>query len=252
MIKNENEISRAIEVYRAEVEAHGLTVDQLHDFEFLAEICAERDKQDEQTFSLTEPFSTRHFDLAPNTAFWLAVRDAEGRIISVQAARFDPIGRRTLAEHWQLQHRRIHVEPYPDQSPALGEDHCPAAREITGNVVYHGNMWLAPEWLGKKLGTPLCRMGQLIAHLKWDLDFIYCFIETRLVQKGFAAHQGYSHIQPMGTDWTRPPGHIHADDYLCWNTPVDLDHLARATTLWGQGALSNSQSVAGRRQEAEQ
>lgn len=241
MTKNQNQISKAIETYRTEVEAHGLNISQHHDFHLLRKVCSDRDLKENKSFSLTEPFSVEYFDLSPETAFWIAVSDDQERVVSVQAARLDTLGRRSLAEHWRTQQQRIYVAPYENDRPELGDNHCPAAFEISGDVAYHGNMWLSSDWKGKKLGQPLCRLGQLIAYLKWDLDYIYCFIETALVAKGFAAHQGYSHIQPMGTDWIHAPSHIHADDYLCWNNPVDLDHLVRATNKWALEELSNNQ-----------
>ncbi|WP_417683752.1 hypothetical protein [Roseibium sp.] len=228
--KNQMTLNRAIALYREEVEAHGLYVEERHDFEFLEEICSQRDSAEETSFSLTEQFSPRLFDLSPDNAFYLLVRAPGGRVASVQAARLDHLTGISLAEFWQSQQKRIYCDPYRDQAPRLGTMHCPDAFDITGKCVYHGNMWLSPAWKGKRLGQPLCRLGQLIAYAKWPFDYIYCFIESALVSKGFAAHQGYSHIAPAGTDWIKVPEHIHADDYLCWNRPRDLDHLARVAS----------------------
>ncbi|WP_417668656.1 hypothetical protein [Roseibium sp.] len=228
--KNELTLNRAITVYRDEVEKHGLYIEECHDFEFLEVICAQRDAREGTSFSLTEQFSPKLFDFSPDNAFFLLVRERGGEVASVQAARLDHLQGLSLAEFWKSQQRRIYCDPYPGQSPELGQMHCPDAFEITGRCVYHGNMWLTPAWKGKRLGQPLCRLGQLIAYSKWPLDYIYCFIESALVSRGFAAHQGYAHIAPAGTDWIKVPEHIHADDYLCWNRPRDLDHLARVTS----------------------
>ncbi|MBS8259473.1 hypothetical protein DYI23_04500 [Roseibium polysiphoniae] len=241
IIKNEIEINRAISYYREEVERHGLFVEEAHDFELLAEICARRDEREGVDHSLTEQFSPKLFDFSPDNAFFLLVRDADGEVASVQGARLDHLSGISLAGFWQTQQRRIYCDPYPDQVPELGQAHCPEAFEITGKCVYHGNMWLTPAWKGKRLGQPLCRLGQLVAYAKWPLDYIYCFIESALVSKGFAAHQGYAHISPTGTDWIKAPEHIHGDDYLCWNRPRDLDHLARTTNRSVSRARSYSQ-----------
>ncbi len=240
-IKNEMTLNRAISIYREEVEQHGLFIEELHDFELLEKICHERDEREGTRFSLTEQFSPRLFDFSPDNAFFLLVRGPDGEVASVQGARLDHLSGISLADFWQSQQRRIYCDPYPEQSPVLGRLHCPDAFEITGRCVYHGNMWLTPAWKGKKLGQPLCRLGQLIAYAKWPLDYIYCFIESALVSKGFAAHQGYAHIAPSGTDWVRVPDHIHADDYLCWNRPRDLEHLALVTSRLASRVPSHSQ-----------
>lgn len=230
MTNNDLILSRAIELYRNEVEVHGLRVEQVFDFDLLAEVCAQRSEEENTPFSLTEPFSNQYFDFTPANGFWVGVWDEDEKVVSVQAVRLDHLGSMPLANHWQQQQRRIYVDPYPEQQASLGDRHCPDAQIICGTCAYHGNMWLTPDWKGKRLGQPLCRLGQLLAHARWPLDYIYCFIETRLVSKGFAAHQGYNHICPVGTDWIRTPSHIHADDYLCWNRPEDLDHLAMVTS----------------------
>lgn len=211
-----------------EIEAHGLRVDLTHDPDRLAAACAARDAAESQTMSLTEPFSARYFDLGPGNFMSLLVMDGE-RVVSAQGARLDLLGQMNLAAWWQQQQKRIYVDPYPNQSPALGREHSPDASLITGRVVYHGNMWLLSDMRGKRLAQPICRLGQILAALQWQPDYIYCFIEARLVAKGFAAHQGYAHISPAGTHWLRAPEHIHGDDYLCWNRMSDLQHLARAS-----------------------
>lgn len=240
-MKNEIELNRAITFYREEVEKHGLYIEESHDFELFAQICNNRDKSENVNFSMTEQFSPLLFDFSPENAFFLLVRDEKGEVASVQGARMDWLRGISLADFWHSQQRRIYCDPYPDQAPQLGRLHCPDAFDITGHCVYHGNMWLTPAWKGKRLGQPLCRLGQLIAYAKWPLDYIYCFIESALVSKGFAAHQGYAHIAPAGTDWIRAPEHIHADDYLCWNRPRDLAHLARVTSKSAVKARSYSQ-----------
>ncbi|MEJ8475593.1 hypothetical protein [Roseibium algae] len=240
-IKNDILLNRAISFYRNEVEQHGLVVEESHDFGQLVDICSQRDVEEGRKFSLTEQFSPKLFDLSPDNAFYLVCRDLDGKVASVQAARLDHLNGISLADFWQSQHKRIYCDPYPDEQPVLGTEHCPASFQITGKCVYHGNMWLTPDWQGKRLAQPLCRLGQLVAYAKWPLDYIYCFIESKLVSKGFAAHQGHAHISPAGTHWIKAPEHIHADDYLCWNTPSDLAHLARVTSKSAPKGLPYSQ-----------
>ncbi|MTH96981.1 hypothetical protein [Roseibium sp. RKSG952] len=232
------DVSRALQIYIAEVEKHGLTVIQSHDFDRFAWECGRQDEILGTQGTLSEPFSQDFFDFTPENALWIGVYDRNGDCVSGHGCRMDRLGRLSLRDYWMKQQHRIYVAPYASQKPELGRDHAPGTEVISGNCVYHGNMWLANDWKGTGVALPLCRIGQLVAHLKWDLDYIYCFIGRKLVSKGFAAHQGYAHIQPLGTHWLKAPSHIRADDYLCYNTPQDLDHLARDTIQSAEAVLS--------------
>ncbi len=199
---------------------NSLSIETNSDFAVLETECEQIPEKD-----LSEQFSTRFFDITPATGFWLGARNADKKLVSLQAARIENLTGVSLADHWMQQQRRVYCDPYGEGE--LGDQHCPGAYLVTGNVVYHGDMWLDKELRGKDLGSILCRMGQLLAFAKWQPDYIYCFMSEKLVQKGFSTGQGYFHMQPIGTWWQTPPKHIRHDDWLLWNTSGDLRYLAQ-------------------------
>lgn len=218
------ELVKAVGTLTKRLDEHGLTVETSGDFGALETECeAIADKE------LSEQFGTRFFDLGPSTGFWLGARDADGKLVSMQAARVENLTGLTLADHWMQQQKRVYCDL--GQEGELGEQKCPAAHMITGTVVYHGDMWLEQSRRGKDLGSILCRIGQLLVLAKWQPDYIYCFMSEALVQKGFSTGQGYFHMQPMGTWWRRTPKHIRPDDWLLWNSSTDLRYLARVLAL---------------------
>lgn len=218
------ELVKAIGTLTKKLDEHGLTVETSGDFAALEAECeAIADKE------LSEQFGTRFFDLNASTGFWLGARDADGKLVSMQAARVENLHGITLAGHWMQQQRRIYCDPNTDGE--LGEQRCPGAHMITGTVVYHGDMWLEQTRRGRDLGSILCRMGQLLVLAKWQPDYIYCFMSEALVQKGFSTGQGYFHMQPTGTWWKKAPRHIRPDDWLLWNSATDLRYLAQILAL---------------------
>ena len=70
--RNELEINKSISKYIEQISHQGLDIVQLFDFNLLSRICHDRDKLENEQFSLTEQFSTKYFDFSPQTAFWLA------------------------------------------------------------------------------------------------------------------------------------------------------------------------------------
>ncbi len=219
------ELVKAVGTLTRKLDEHGLTAETSGDFAALEAECeAINDKE------LSEQFGTRFFDLGPSTGFWLGARDADGKLVSMQAARIENLHGQSLARHWLQQQRRIYCDPNTDGE--LDETQkCPGAHMITGNVVYHGDMWLEQTRRGNDLGSILCRMGQMLALAKWQPDYIYCFMSEKLVSKGFSTGQGYFHMQPMGTWWRRTPRHIRSDDWLLWNSATDLRYLAQILAL---------------------
>lgn len=223
MKKNDLVLVRAAFSLTKSVEMAGLRVTQEFDFGKLdAEFGEACDR------AISEQFSEKYFDFTPDNAFWLRVVDSEDRPVSCQAVRVDRIKGISLRDHWAQQQRRIYCEPYRDQEPELGTNHPEAIDTISGLVGYHGEMWLSRSWRGNSLGQPLCRLGQILTLLRWDIDYIYCFISNSLIHKGFGADQGYSHYAPMGTHWITAPSHIASDDWLCWNGPAEISRLSWA------------------------
>lgn len=213
--------AEAISVLTADIRKQNLDIRVEYDFDKLNEVCQNFDGKD-----LSEQFQTRYFDFTPANAFWLSVTDSGGRIISVVAARFEDLSGIKLSDHWMQQQKRIYIDPHGEDA-CLAEQSCPGADQITGRVVYHGDMWLEKDYRGGSLAVLITRLSQLLVYAKWQPDYIYCFMSEKLVQRGFSTGQGYAHMQPVGTHWLVAPRHIPADDWLLWNAKSDLTYLAK-------------------------
>jgi hypothetical protein len=200
-----------------QIEAAGIAVEQTYSFARLEEAAAQADGKPE----ISEPFSRRYFDTVEDDAICIIGRDAAtDRIVHTQALRRDRLGERTLFAHWKEQLRRIYADPAP--AAQLGKNHCPAARDIRGDVVYHGDLWLDPAFRGKGASEALTRLGQALGFMRWNPDYIYAFVSEALIMKGVTLRQGYMHFQPIANDWQRPPDHIKPTDWLAWNGRADL------------------------------
>lgn len=216
------------------IEAQGLAISEHTDFAALERQCADLEEKP----GLSEPFSPRFFDIGPADGLWLCGRNSEGAVVHVQAMRRDTLDGLTLAEHWRQQLRRIHC----DQSAPVrfDEQFCPATRDISGVVVEHGEMWIAPDARKRGLAGHLARLALALALLKWVPDYVYGYVSEELVLNGFPAREGYMHMQPRAVDWTHPAVRFSADDYLVWMARQDLEHLVRQPV---QRILSDSRAL---------
>ena len=155
------------------------------DFEALNQACDRADGKD----ATSEPFSRLFMDIPPADGMWISGTDYDDRVVHLQAMRFDRLTGITLADFWKQQFRRIHVDPNPGS--ALNGRSAPPARRITGDCVYHGEMWVKKELRGRGLGGLLSQFALALALARWNPDYVWGFVSDALARKGFPFTEGY-------------------------------------------------------------
>ncbi|MQX98055.1 hypothetical protein GHK03_18490 [Sinorhizobium medicae] len=180
-------------------------------------------------------------DLPPGNAFWIIGRDREGRVAHVQAMRLDDLSNTNIAEHLESLRACFtdpNVKAGPDSSCISS---APTARQITGLVAYHGDIWLREDFRGRGLATLIGRIAFGLAWAKWAPDFIYALVAGWNVEKGVVDRYGYLHRERHGSVLRLPAHRIDDDDWLVWLTRDELLRtLSRssASPLRGESTLS--------------
>ena len=165
---------------------------------------------------LTEHFSTALNTYSPETAFWLRAVDELGQTAAVGAIRLDRLGRQTLDEHIGKYWQRC----YPD---SLGEGVKAARkqprfmREISGNVAYLGDLWVAREHQRKKIHEWFSPLAMLITLQKWDPDWMYCWVRPSAWSKRYPLAYGFTSVHPLGIQWETEPSTIDSDLVMAVN-----------------------------------
>ncbi|MCX7558663.1 hypothetical protein OS190_03730 [Sulfitobacter sp. F26204] len=161
-------------------------------------------KSERKVQNLGAPFDYEKYQLKENQSFWLIGRNAEGDLIHTQAAKKVPLKGNSLATHLLTRFR-----DFPPPIPGVDFERSryratPGAHRIKGNVVYHGEVWMAPEegrYRGSGLSTVLARTGLLEVMRRWNADYIYGFMLRQVAFKGFAERMGYMHNEPGALAW---------------------------------------------------
>lgn len=164
-------------------------------------------------------------DLPPGKAFWIVGRDREGRVAHVQGMRLDVLSNTSLAEH--LGSLRAY---FSDPNLQAGLDsscscYAPNARNITGLVAYHGDMWLREDFRGRGLLAIVSRLAFGLAWARWSPDFIYGLVAGWSIEKRVVNRYGYLHQEPHGSVLRLPAQGIDDDDWLVWLTRDELLRL---------------------------
>lgn len=194
------------------------------DFEQYRDIVAEGRPMQQ----LGVPFDPARNDLHEMNAFWLIARNADGVLIHTQAAKQVPMSGKLFADH--MRHEFINFPPpLPDIDYERSRFRAsPGTRVITGNVVYHGEVWLDPDdpsVRGSGLSTVLARYGLMTATSRWDPDFVFGFMLGSVAYKGFAERMGYMHNEPGVLRWYRTGQERPLEAFLSYLSNDEIRYL---------------------------
>jgi hypothetical protein len=150
------------------------------------------------------PFDPELHELNEKNGVWVVGRDGDNTIMHTQALRLLDLKTQKLSEYLR---RGFH------QFPPSGVDidfkrsryrPGPGAQRISGQVVYHGEVWMggkSGQYRGTGLSCILGRYAFLIAMQRWSPDHVIGFMPKAVAFKGFAERQGYMHAEPGCLRW---------------------------------------------------
>lgn len=204
--------------------SHGIEITIGSNFEDYSHII----KSERKVQNLGAPFDHEKYDLVAGESFWLIGRNKNGELIHTQAAKKVHLKGKNLAGH--LLH---HFRDFPPPLPGVDFDRSrfratPGAHRIEGDVVYHGEVWMAPEdgtYRGTGLSTVLARTGLLEIMRRWNPDYIYGFMLRQVAFKGFSERMGYFHNEPGALHWQIAGRDDPLEAFLTWLSEEDAKFL---------------------------
>ena len=216
--------SRFISSITELVRAQGITLETGSDFREWREIL----KGQPERNALAPKFDPERNDLNEATAFWIMGRDPQGEIVHTQAARTIDLDGHSLANYLQARFCEFTPAGYEiDKARSLYRS-APGSRAITGNVCYHGELWLKggpAGYRGAGMTAVLARLAMAMCLLKWAPDYIFGFMFPLAACKGLAAREGYMHTEP-GTIYWAPPGQSDkVEEWTVWMSREDIRHI---------------------------
>ena len=203
---------------------HGIAIQIGSDFQQYKEIIAEHRPMQ----VLGYPFDPEHHKFNQESAFWLTGWNSEGQLIHTQAAKIVDLQGKALSE-FLLRNFRMFPPPFTDLDLRRSRFRAtPGSRRIDGKVVYHGEVWMAPEqgtYRGTGLSTVLARTGVLEVIRRWDPDWVYGFMLRKVAFKGFAERMGYMHNEPGALLWYREEVEKPIEAFLTYLSRADASYM---------------------------
>ena len=201
-------VSRLLAHYLAMVEAEGITLGTETDWEAL--YCLDLGGK-----PLSRLFDPSLNELLPDQGFWIKGTSSDGKVVSVQGARFDDTGSASLSDLLSKRLRRLYSG---DTAIVRGEK----ISSVSGRCVYHGDGWIDPEWRQNGIGETLYRIGVLAILLRFNPDYLYAFFEEELMRSGFPVRCWYEKLERIGR---HSHGWLLPTDYVAWISRKDLNNL---------------------------
>ena len=211
-------ISRFILQGDREARERGVFLSIEHDFEALI---AFNKSQPEKWFPLIPVFDPAYSALGPDNAFWIAGRNRDGDIVTVQCARLydwrDTDFEREF-ESLRFAYRDPDLERWPEECTFCN---APSGRRISGMVCYSGGAWYHPDYRGTGLASIIPRLSRTIAYSRWNTDYTISVAESVLIEKGVVASYGYTRVEE-GLDWLNSfIGHL-MNLHLLWMDRTEM------------------------------
>ena len=204
--------------------SYGIEVTIGSDFDEYAAII----EQERSFQGLGLPFDPTAFPLPSEESFWLIGRNSEGALIHTQAAKRVHMSGKNLAGY-MLKSFRDFPPPLPGVDLERSRFRAtPGSHHIFGHVVYHGEVWMAPEeghYRGTGLSTVLARTGLLEIMRRWNPDFIFGLMARQVAFKGFAERMGYFHNEPGVVNWEVEGFDKPLEGFLTWLSEEDAKFL---------------------------
>jgi hypothetical protein len=133
---------------------------------------------------------------AEEDMFCIVGRNALGDIVATQAARLYRWDGTTFHDEAESL-RLFYADPaaLKRSSEAVAVT-APAARRITGRVVFAGGAWYRPDFRGRQLAQILTRISRAYAYTRWKHDYHTSIMAEEVCRGGMPERSGYTKV-----DW---------------------------------------------------
>ncbi|MBO9451467.1 hypothetical protein J7426_14430 [Tropicibacter sp. R16_0] len=176
------------------------------------------------------PLSSPEFnDFTWSNSIWLVAKRA-GQPVYLGCARLEDIGGEPIESYWSRTFSRAYGHGFTKQ--IIGNVRPEITRNLKGRLVYFGDLFVCETERGSRNKLrAFIAIGQLAAVLKWNPDWIYCFVRKRDIMRGASALYGFNRNFGPPFDWVgTPPAPRDRSEWLVGVSREDLPVFLNETT----------------------
>lgn len=207
----------------------GVKLEFGNDFGTLDQIC----KTIPEKHGVGPAFDQQEISPRPIDGVWMIGRRGT-EIVHTQAIKKLDLARTTLERHLAHHSADFRIGGLDIDVPNSTWNLTHAAREISGTITYHGELWLkgGPDGIrGGCLSTLLTRLMLMIAFQKWSPDYFIGIQAAGTSCRGLATREGYMRTEQRSIFWKRRDGLDPIEGWLVWMNRDEAYHNL-STTAW--------------------
>jgi hypothetical protein len=147
-------------------------------------------------------------------AFWMQLEDSDGTPVGLQAFRHDHID--TSLADW-LPNYMIGVYMRRQELMVPSHSNAPmgsVAESLRGNLVYHGELWLAKHVKARNVFDSFTRLGLFLSVIKWNPDAIWALTSEQMARHGHLGRIGYTTVERGILRWQWASRDVDSVEYL--------------------------------------
>ena len=134
--------------------------------------------------------------ITDENSFCVVGRNPQGDIVATQAARLYVWEDTSFLEEAQ-ELRLFYADPQRLRKPdEQVEVTAPAAKHISGRVVFAGGAWYRPDYRGRQLAQIMTRISRAYAYTRWSHDYHVSIMAEEVCKGGMPQRSGYTTV-----DW---------------------------------------------------
>ncbi|MET4236371.1 hypothetical protein ABIA85_009686 [Bradyrhizobium sp. LA6.10] len=215
---NQLQVSRFLQVYDNAAARRGIKLSIGFDFREYVSITRVT-----PTKGRTYPnFRPDRSPIRSGEGYWIIGFDNNKEVALTDAARLYDLSRSNLAEHLESL-SAFYANP---SAHAHSQDRCicnaPSAKQITGKVAYHGDLWVRKDFRGQGLAKIAAGVAHGLSFAMWTPDFLCSLVGGFSLEKGLVAQYEMVHHEPGGSILQLVEENIIDDDWLIWLTGQEL------------------------------
>jgi hypothetical protein len=174
-------------------------------------------------------------------AFWMQLEDGDGTPVGLQAFRHDHID--TSLADW-LPNYMIGVYMRRQELMVPSHSNAPmgsVAENLRGNLVYHGELWLAKHVKARNVFDSFTRLGLFLSVIKWNPDAIWALTSEQMARHGHLGRIGYTTVERGILRWQWASKDVDSVEYLAvvnQNALENIVHEMLTTSSYSLPAIS--------------
>ena len=175
---------------------------------------------------VTPYFSDHFFDHIGSSFYCVMCETTSGVPVATHGAKLQDVGSGSLSELIIKSMRRLHVQ---EDGYRLGDNHHPILCDLSGKLVYFGDMFVAPEYRRSGIASTLTVISFVEALRRWSPDHVWALMRMEQASKGYATMAYWTHQHHGALDWDAPPSPLlFGDEVLCVQSRRDIRQLCRS------------------------